>query len=402
MNKLRSFYFIQRIVNKVKNGDKLDLIISLVVFVLFVLCCPKLGICGDYEFRGVFTGEQVFTTYCETCFLELPPEFLQSSLVLSVDTDNKKEFEKAVITAAKGSGWNLTRHGNRWKAEPIQNQGNLVYISCMDLTPINVPQYLYYYSVRADSLKCANRDRERARQDSVMLSEKSRQDSIKMYDDSLLSVRLPYKDYELRYYSFTKNFTDKIGIEWSEILAQGDLPKHFELLDSWSFYATKTNDTAFTRRQVNLSLDSSVTLDWGTEEQTLSNTLVNDGVVNQNYEWRKYGLIVKITNTQYKTKLEYTFRDKENGVSLLQGSAVVEIGDTLRIAGQYTTNRVVSKGIPVLSSIPLIGSILFATEQILTDLKNFELYLIPKTNKGVFHYENEDSSNAAGNAGDNK
>lgn len=389
MNKLRSFYLVQRIVNKLRNADKLDILFSLLVFLLFVLCCPKFSHAGEYEFKGLYTAEQVFTTYCENCFLELPPEYLQSNIVLSVDTDSKKDFERAIITASKGAGWTLTRHGQRWRAEPVQNQGNLVYISCMTMEPVNVPIYLYSYSVRADSLKCAQRSRDQARLDSLESVERSRRDSLQHYQDSLQALRLPYRSYELRYYSFTKNFSDKLGVEWSEILAKGDLPKRWELLDGWAFWATKTNDTAFTKRQVNLSVDSSVVLDWGTEEQTLANTLVNDGVVNQNYEWRKYGLLIKITNTETKTRLEYTFRDKENGVSLLQGSAVAAVGDTLRIAGQYTTTRSVTKGIPVLSAIPLVGPLLFATETILADLKNFELYLTPKQSTEVYHHEKD-------------
>ena len=74
-----------------------------------------------------------------------------------------------------------------------------------------------------------------------------------------------------------KNFADKLGVEWSEVLAIGDLPNHLKLLDSWSFFATQTNDTAYTRRQINLSVDSIVTIDWGTEEQTLVNSLIGEG-----------------------------------------------------------------------------------------------------------------------------
>ena len=109
--------------------------------------------------------------------------------------------------------------------------------------------------------------------------------------------------------------------------------------------------------------------------------------MSNNYEWRKYGLIVTITATGEKTRLQYILRDKENGVSLLQGSAVARAGDTIRVSGQYIANRVVAKGIPLLRSIPIVG-ILFETKQNLSDLKNFELYLIPNK-KGRFEYEKE-------------
>lgn len=332
---------------------------------------------GQYEYKGVYTAEAVFTNLCENCFLELPAEFMETKLNLSVNTDKEKELTRALVASAKSAGWQLVKRGNAWKAEPLQNDGNLVYISCMTDEPVNVPKYLYSYAVRSDSIKCANRERERNRQDSVAQLEKHR-------NDSLSRVRLPFQNYELRYYSFTKNFSDKLGVEFNGVVAEGNLHDKFTLLDDWKIHASETNDTTFNYRQINVAFDSTLSLDWGTEEQTLKTSYVtNNGVVNNDYEWRKYGLIVTIKKDDRRVMLNYVFRDKEQNISVLQGSAVGDLWDTLCVTGQYTTSRNVTIGLPFLSRIPIL-KYLVSTEQVLTDIKEFELYLIP-TDKAVLY-----------------
>lgn len=341
----------------------------LIIIILILLVTYQKLYAYEYEYKGVYPVQGIITNYCDDCFLQLPPEFLQSNVVMSVNSDKKKDFENALIKASKAIGWDLKKRGREFIAEPVQNEGNLTYISCLNDEPVNVPKYLFSFSVRSDSIKCAKRD-------SLALFEVQRQDSITRYKDSLESVFLDYSRYELRYYSYSKSFTDKIGVSFQEMLMSGNLRKKFHVYDDWAFFATENNDTTFNFRKINVSLDSSVNLDWGTEEQTLLNSYVNEGVTNNNYEWRKYGLIVKIVKDNRKIKLEYIFRDKENSVSVLQGSASGELKDTIMVYGQYNSSRQVSKGIPILSSIPLI-KYLFAVNQTINDLRNFELYLIP-------------------------
>ena len=109
--------------------------------------------------------------------------------------------------------------------------------------------------------------------------------------------------------------------------------------------------------------------------------MTDNGVVTNDYEWRKYGLIVQLSKDTARVRLSYIFRDKEQNISVLQGSAVGGLSDTLRVYGQYNTRRVVNTGFPLLSSIPVL-KYLFSTEQVLTDTKHFELYLIPKMEIG--------------------
>lgn len=310
------------------------------------------------------------TTLCENCFLKLPPEYLQSNVTLSVNTDKVKEFERSLVEASAAVGWHLQKVGGGWRAEPVQNDGNLVYISCMTSEPVNVPKYLYWFAMRSDSIKCAARDSVRRLEDSVSAVVRHVRDSIAALPP------LDWRHYELRYYSYSESFADKMGVEWGSLWAVGNLHDRLEFFDDWAAYATATNDTAYTNRRLLFSLDSSLGVDWGSEEQVLKTAFVNDGVTTQDYEWRKYGLIVQIQRDGRRVRMQYTFRDKSSGVSLLQGSAVGSESDTLRMQGTYTSKRTYTKGLPFLSTLPLVGY-LFGTEETTTENRAFELYLVP-------------------------
>lgn len=352
-------------------------VIALLVVLFAVRCSAQ-----QFDYRGVFSTKDILVNWCDSCYLELPPDYLNTEIVLSIQSNQEDKVFKALQAASRGVGWELTRSkAGLLKARPLENVGNLVFISCMDNQPKNVPQYLYSASVKADRLQCAKRDsldnvqRSRASRDSA------RADSVARYLDSMSRERLPFKRYELRYYSYTKNFTDKIGAEFSGIVAKGNLHDKFKIFDDWQFFATSTNDTTFTSRLVNVAFDSTLNLDWGTEEQTLKTSYVSsNGYVSNDYEWRKYGLVVTLKKDTAKTYLQYVFRDKEQNISVLQGSAVGNNGDTLVVSGQYTTARQVNTGVPFLSSIPILG-LLFSTQQTLTDVKRFELYLVPTDEK---------------------
>lgn len=325
----------------------------------------------QFEYKGVYGVETILTNYCEDCFLELPPDYLKSEIVLSVRTDNEQTFIKALQASSRAIGWNVTRtRSGRLKAEPIENVGNMVFISCMDNNPRNVPRYLYAASVKSDRLQCAQRDSLQA-----VARQRAVNDSLRV--DSLSRARLDFKGYQLRYYSYSKGFTDRMGIEWGSLLASGNLHNRLDLFDDWRLVATQTNDTTFTERSVMFSVDSSLSLDWGSEEQTLKQTFVNDGVTTSDYEWRKYGLLVNVKRDGKRVRMDYVFRDKDNSVSVLQGSVIGKEGDTLRLFGNYNTSRNVETGVPFISSVPLLGN-LFKTIQTMIDSRAFELYLLPQ------------------------
>lgn len=343
---------------------------------ILLLVISSKAFAGDYEFKGVFKVQAVLLQYCEDCWLELPPDYLQSDFTLSVNTDSEKSFFKSLQASSKGIGWELTKNGNKLKAEPVQNVDNLIFISCIDFEPHNVPKYLYSSSVKADSIKCFKRD-------SLANYEQMKNDSLFKIADSLAKIPpLEFANFELRYFSFAKSYADYWGFDWQEILATGNLHNKLNVYDSWLFNLTETNDTAFTYRSMFFSVDSSLSLDWGSEEQTLEKTFNDNGVISQSYEWRKYGLIITITRTAERVKLDYTFRDKGASVGVLQGSAIANTGDTLFLQGNYSVVRETNQGIPILSKIPIVNWI--ASNNILTrDLQHFDLFLIPLKQKNI-------------------
>lgn len=337
---------------------------------------------AEYEYKGTYPFQAVVTQYCEDCYLELPPDLMHTEIVLSVSTDSPKSLYRAIVAGAKAQGWNITTQGKKLVAEPVQNDGNVVYISCLDNLPHNVPKYLYSAQVRSDAILCKQRDSlaqvQRITEDSLNLVRQQKEDSTARYRDSLASVPpLDFRSYELRYYSYSKSFTDKVGMEWGSIIWSGDLSKKFHVYEDWKLWATENNDTTFNYRNMFLSVDSVISVDWGSEEQSLSKTYQTDGVVTQEFEWRKYGIIITIERDSRRVKMHYTFRDKDNSISVLQGSVIGNEGDTLFLRGDYIAKREISSGLPLLAKIPVIR-LLFATQNYINDLKEFELYLIPQ------------------------
>lgn len=376
---------LRRMVRRV--GDTSLLAVLVVLAVLLLVCRAS---AAQYEFAGAYRVQDVFTAYCEDCYLELPPEFLAADVVLAVKTDNDKTFRQALKKSARAVGWELQTKGRYFVANPIQNSDNLVYLSCLTNEPVNVPKYLYSWAVKSDSIKCYLQKLEQSKKDSLFKIEQTNKNKL----DSLSKIRLPFISYKLEYYSYTKNFADKLGAEFGGVVALGNLHDKFQIFDDWKFYASTTNDTTFTFRSIDVAFDSSLSVDWGTEEQTLKTSYVTaNGIVNNDYEWRKYGLLVTMQKDTARVRLSYVFRDKEANISVLQGQAVGNLGDTIRVSGQYNTSRVVTIGIPWLSSIPII-KYLVSTEQVLTDIKQFELYLIPKK-AGTDEYTQDTTATAA-------
>ena len=353
-----------------KNVNDYVLVCVIILFAVALLAVRANA--QSYEYKGVYAVESVLLNYCEDCYLQLPPDFLHSEIVLSIKTNEETTLFKALQTSSQAIGWDLTRtKKGMLKAEPIENAGNLIYISCMDKQPRNVPKYLYSASIEADRIQCLERD-------SLQAIYRARQVRDSIYKDSLKNVpALDFTSYELKYFAYSKSFTDKIGVEWQTLLSSGNLRNRFDLFDDWRIVAQQSNDTTFTERSVEFSVDSLLSIDWGSEEQTLKQTYVNDGVTTQDYEWRKYGLIVKVRRDGKRVRMDYIFRDKDNSISVLQGSVIGVEGDTLRLFGHYNTNRRVENGVPFLSSIPLLGN-LFKVENTMLDSRAFELYLLPQ------------------------
>lgn len=322
---------------------------------------------GDYQYKGFYQVSDIFFGLCDDCVLDLPTDYLKSEIYLNINTNKKSKVINALSRASHAIGWDLKKNGNVFKVEPVQNEGNLVFISCYDSQVKNVPKYAYVYEKKADSVKCWRRDSLAAVAQNLK--------------DSLASVPpLDFRGYTLKYFNFNKAFSDKMGVKWGDILWAGSL-KDVHFFDSWTSAAVESNDTSFSYRSVSFALDSSIVLNWGTEEQAQLRSYNDNGVVTTEYEWRKYGLEIRIDRRDYRVHLDYTFREKDANTTILSGSVVGAPGDTLVLSGDYALKRDINRGVPGLSRIPFIRLFFSEVDKVFENRK-FYIYLVPNT-KGV-------------------
>lgn len=345
----------------------------LIIF-LFFLTSSLYSYNETFVFKGTYKLKDVFFSLCSNCEMNLPSEYIESDVFLNVSTSNKNIVYKALKSSSRSLGWSLIIKKNSLTAEPILNDGNIVFISCFDQLVKNVPKYLYYYEKKADSLKCVMRDSlliiENLKKDSLTILEQKKADSLKNLPP------LPFLNYSLKYYSFNNNFSDKMGVKWGDPLWTGTSIKNYTFFDSWSASAVETNDTSFTYRSIVFSVDSSIIINWGTEEQATKESFNDNGVVTTNYEWRNYGLELKINADLKQIKLSYVFREKDATTTVLSGSIVGAPSDTIVLSGDYILKRDLSSGIPLLSKIPLLR-LFFSEVKLMNEFRRFYIYLIP-------------------------
>lgn len=338
-------------------------------FIYLLMVLGGRSLAGQYLYQGLYKWGDVLPTFCEyeTCNLSLPIDFLETSVALSVDTEKRENVLNSFKLAARASGWLLEYNKKSgFKAEPLQAFQRKVYISCLDSNVKEIEDYKYFQQLKSDSLKCFTRDSLRAHYN----------DSVQNY---IAPAPLKFKNYELRYYAVNRSFANKYGFEWSQIIASGNLRTIPKFYDDFKVFATENNDSSFSYRSIRFSIDSSLVIDWGNEENVINKTYTESGIVTQAYEWRKFGLVLSLSRDSSKVRLNYTFRDKENN-GLLQGQSMGTNEDTLVVSGDYSYNRTISSGLPILCNIPMIGP-LFSTKTNSVESKYFVVYLVPLKNE---------------------
>lgn len=336
--------------------------IALAVFVIVAMCVNAKAqpIGTKFYFSGAYKLTEILPALCENCRLDVPPEFSDTEIFLAVKSQEKKDLQNAVKSALAGLGYRATITNKLIRIE--KDETKLVpYVSCLDTNLYEIPETSYKLRKYADSLKCITHK----------LSESER----KKTEDSLRAIPpLVFHSYKLRYITLYKKFADKMGVDWNEILASGDLRKYPRIYDKWSIIANETNDTTFSVRELSFAFDSSFTLDWGSEKQIEKSVTISDGLLTTEKEWRKYGVQIEVTAHDSRVKLEYTFRNDDE--TTLSGQAVGGNLDTLKVYGDYANKILHSDGLPLLQNIPIFGNF-FKVENTEKEIARFELYLIP-------------------------
>lgn len=306
------------------------------------------------------------------CRTQLPREFYQLTVPLSIYEKTFENAFKALALQAKADGYTLTKTGTKKPylvAATLDEERSATYISCLDTTVRSVPAVDLYRHRLADSLKCISRS--------------VRRDSLARYRDSLL---LPSSRYRVSFYVVSSSYVNSLGIDWTTIWAQGDLTSVPKFITDWTLRAVASNDTTAEFRSVELDVDSSASLHWGSQRKEEKSTIVyNNGVSQQDYEWRNYGLTLKLSrSSKYGIRGDYRLAQRDENNSVLTGNFGGGGQDSIVAYGVYDSYQNKRVGIPLLSSFPLLGY-LFSHET-RDKVKSFfviQIYKVPTDT--IFH-----------------
>lgn len=301
----------------------------------------------DFEFSGMFTWGEVITSLCRDgwCRTQLPREFYDLTVPLNIYEKDFDNAFRALAMQAKADGYILRKTGKKkpyMVVAELDKEHNASYISCLDTNVRSVPSVDLYRYRLADSLKCVARDGVRGSKDSILY---------------------PSSRYRVSFYVVTSSFLRTLGVDWTSLWIKGDLTKMPEFITDWALRAVATEDTTAEFRTIEVDLDSSTTLHWGSQKKEEKSTVVYaNGVAQNDYEWRDYGLTLTLTYSRKGgVKAEYKLAQRDENNSILTGKFGGGGSDSISAFGVYDSYQNYVTGIPWLSRIPIIGY-LFGSE----------------------------------------
>lgn len=332
----------------------------------------------DFEFSGVYSWGEVISALCDNgwCRTQLPREFHDLQVPLNVYEKTFDDAFKALSMQARADGYILKKTGRKppyTVVATLDEDSKASYISCADTSVKEVSAKDLQKHIRADSLKC------KARMAKVF------RDSVKAYNDSLV---LPTTRYRVSFYVVSSNYVRSLGIDWTAIWAKGDLVSMPDFITDWTLRAVADNDTSAEFRSVELDVDTSASLHWGSQrKEEKSIVTYSNGVSQQDYEWKNYGLTLELTRSfSHGIRGDYTLAQRDENNSILSGN----FGggdfdqDSIVAYGVYDSYQSSFVGIPWLSSLPLVGY-LFGHE-VKDKVKSFFVIQIYRVQRDtVFH-----------------
>ena len=328
--------------------------------------------------RAYIHGGEVITSLCRDgwCRTQLPREFFELSVPLNVYENSFDDAFKSLAMQAKADGYRLVKKGRErpYTVMAVKDEKEEVgYISCVDTSVHVVDSRDVSKHMYADSVKCAARAASR--------------DSAIAYGRS---VHYPATRYRVSFYVVSSSFLYNLGIDWTEVFVQGDLKSAPKLIAGWSLKAVAVNDTTAEFRSIEVDLDSSTTLHWGSQRKEEKGVVTySTGVSQTDYEWRDYGLTLTLQrDTVAGVRAEYTLAQRDENNSILKGAFGGGGLDSVSAWGVYDSYQYYEKGVPFLSTIPVLGN-LFKSEA-RDKVKSFfviEVYPIPRNGPNSFDYQ---------------
>lgn len=331
---------------------KIDLVYKIIVLTLFCLFVlvqtAKADKLDTYTFNGVYTYAQVMGTTCEGCMFDVPSEIMDEKFIMNF-SGNGSEVYKYIQTSLNGRNYKMTKNGNKVKVRPIEESQESAFID-KDGQVVIIPQKYKTLYVTADSIQKSFRD-------SLRTSEQRKLDSLdKSRRDSMANVtQKKIRKFELQFIQMDRNFIKNLGVNWSEILANGNLRGRLELFDNWELRANEINDTSFIRRKITLYVDTIAQVSWGNESNEIEKTYNDNGIVTQEYKYRQYGITTELEIKDSTYKLNYAVRNNDDLHTNFTANTTGSLKDTLELNGEMVRNVQRIQGVPFLSDIPLLG-----------------------------------------------
>lgn len=319
-----------------------------------------------YNFSGVFSWGEVISTLCGNgvCRLSLPSDFYNLNAPFAV---YEKDFESCfsvLQNLAKSNGWSLSIDKKRYvRATKIENK-HVSYVSCLDTLVHSVPNDQLAHHLKSDSIRCYVR-------------------SLKL---PTLSYSGNPESYRVSFYMVTSSSLENLGFNWSDAFLSGDLRNYPSMIESWTLYAVASGDSTAEFRTIDIVLDTAATIHWGSQIKEAESVVATGDYVTTNYEWRDYGLTLKMKRDSL-LRVDFTLAQSDESNSVLEGSMIGV--DSLMSWGSFTSSNVSFQRVPFFSRIPLIGR-LFTYEETGSSLSFFMIDVVPSDSR-PYRYSRDSS-----------
>lgn len=312
-------------------------------------CLLAQGKSAAYQFSGVYTWGKIVTMLCQDgwCRTALPREFYDLEVPVSVYEESFDDAFKALSGQALADGYVLTKRGKKKPYEVTvrkKEERDAAYISCIDSAVHLVPQqYLNLYR-SADSLKCF---------------------SVRVDTLSLDSVRIvPLDRFRINFYVVSSTYLDSYGVDWTQLWATGNLWSQPHFISDWALRAVSSGDSLSEFRSIEIDIDSAASLHWGSQKREEKSTYATGETVRTDYEYHDYGLTLSLTRSEKGgIRGDYSLAQRDDMNSIIEGNFGGGGSDSVSTFGVFDSYQDVTTGIPLLRSIPLIGSVFSTTRR---------------------------------------
>lgn len=333
----------------------------LLIFLVFV----GFSFGAKYEFVGNFEVGQLLSDFCliEGCNVFTTPEIASLKIPFVISTDKKHIALDKIKKALQANEVSLVVNRNDITLKKLLQKETKSFLDFQNnIQTVHKDDFNLYI-----------------KRDSILRLEKEINDSLEKIkvNETQIKKEVNFENFTLTYISFSKSLLSDLGLEWGSEFVAGSLHKIPDLVEVFKVKASVINDTTFIYRQLSFALDSSIVIDWGSEEPVIKKTYNDAGVIIQEYEEKKHGLSIKINRDSVQTFLSYVIRANDEKSSVINGSSSQHRDSTLSVSGFYTHKKERITGIPFLSSIPFISS-LFSIKTILHDMQYFIILLEKK------------------------